>query len=59
MLRRPEFVVETRDLHKYYYLRGETVKALKGINLQIKYGEYISIMGPSGSGKTTLFNVIG
>jgi len=59
MDRRPEFVVETRDLHKYYYLKGETVKALKGINLQIKYGEYISIMGPSGSGKTTLFNVIG
>ncbi len=56
---RPEYVVETRDLHKYYFLRGETVKALKGINLGVKYGEYVSILGPSGSGKTTLFNMIG
>ena len=56
---RPQYVVETRDLHKYYFLKGETVKALKGINIKIKYGEYVSILGPSGSGKTTLFNMIG
>ena len=36
-----------------------TVHVLKGIDLEIKTGEYISIMGPSGSGKTTLFNMIG
>jgi len=36
-----------------------TIKALDGIELKIKRGEYISIMGPSGSGKTTLFNMIG
>ncbi|MCP4369886.1 MAG: ABC transporter ATP-binding protein [Deltaproteobacteria bacterium] len=36
-----------------------TVHVLKGIGLEIKTGEYISIMGPSGSGKTTLFNMIG
>jgi len=36
-----------------------TVKALDGVNLKIKRGEYISIMGPSGSGKTTLFNMVG
>jgi len=53
------YVVETEDLHKYYFLKGETVKALKGINLKIKYGEYLAILGPSGSGKTTLFNMIG
>ena len=35
------------------------IKALDGINVKIKRGEYISIMGPSGSGKTTLFNMIG
>jgi putative ABC transport system ATP-binding protein len=36
-----------------------TVKALDGVNMKIKRGEYLSIMGPSGSGKTTLFNMIG
>jgi len=59
MASRPEYVVEAVDLHKYYYLKGEVVKALKGINLKVRYGEYLSIMGPSGSGKTTLFNMIG
>jgi putative ABC transport system ATP-binding protein len=56
---KPEYVVIAEDIHKYYQLRGEVVKALRGINLKIKYGEYISILGPSGSGKTTLFNMIG
>jgi len=59
MMSVPQYVVETRDLHKYYFLRGETVKALRGINIQVRYGEYVSILGPSGSGKTTLFNMIG
>ena len=36
-----------------------TVKALDGVNVKIKRGEYISIMGPSGSGKTTFFNMVG
>ncbi|MEM2029135.1 MAG: ABC transporter ATP-binding protein [Candidatus Bathyarchaeia archaeon] len=36
-----------------------TVKALDGVDLRVKRGEYISVMGPSGSGKTTLFNMIG
>jgi len=58
-LGKPRYVVETVDLHKYYFLKGETVKALRGINLQVRYGEYMSILGPSGSGKTTLFNMIG
>jgi len=38
---------------------GEVIRALDGVDLQIKRGEYISIVGPSGSGKTTLFNLIG
>jgi len=36
-----------------------TVKALDGVDMKIKRGEYLSIMGPSGSGKSTLFNVVG
>ncbi len=54
-----EFVVRTRDLVKIYQMGKVQVKALDGINLDIRRGEYISIMGPSGSGKTTLFNMIG
>ena len=42
------------------FTMGKTiVQVLKGIDLEIKTGEYVSIMGPSGSGKTTLFNMIG
>ncbi|OYT66381.1 ABC transporter [Candidatus Bathyarchaeota archaeon ex4484_205] len=52
-------VVEAIGLKKEYYLKGEVVHALKGIDLKISRGEYLSIMGPSGSGKTTLFNMIG
>lgn len=44
---------------KYYQMGPVTIKALDGIALKIKRGEYISIMGPSGSGKTTLFNMVG
>ena len=50
-------IVKIRDLKKYYD-NGET-KALNGINLDIKEGEFISIIGPSGSGKSTLLNMIG
>ena len=51
--------VKVVDLHKVYHLRGEDVHALRGIDLEIPHGEYLSIMGPSGSGKTTLFNMVG
>jgi len=51
--------VKVVDVHKIYHLRGEEVHALRGINLEIPHGEYLSVMGPSGSGKTTLFNMVG
>ncbi len=54
-----EFIVRTRDVHKIYLMGKVEVHALRGVNLDIKRGEYISIMGPSGSGKSTLFNMIG
>lgn len=52
-------VLVTENLHKYYILKGEVIKAIEDINLTVDKGEYLSIMGPSGSGKTTLFNMIG
>ena len=52
-------VVRTQDVKKLYVMGDVEVHALKGIDLEIEQGEYISIMGPSGSGKTTLFNMIG
>ena len=52
-------VVRTKDVTKVYRMGKVEVHALKGITLDIRLGEYISIMGPSGSGKTTLFNMIG
>jgi putative ABC transport system ATP-binding protein len=54
-----ETIVRTIDVKKTYLLGKIPLDVLKGINIEIHKGEYISIMGPSGSGKTTLFNMIG
>ncbi|MGD8718700.1 MAG: ABC transporter ATP-binding protein [Candidatus Zixiibacteriota bacterium] len=54
-----ETLIRLRDIEKIYYMGGEDVAALKGINLDIVRGEYFAIMGPSGSGKSTLMNIIG
>ncbi len=52
-------VVRMRNVRKTYLLGKVPLDALKGVDLVIYGGEYISIMGPSGSGKSTLFNMIG
>ena len=52
-----ENIIEIRNLKKYYD-NGQT-KALNGLNLTIKKGEFVSIIGSSGSGKSTLLNMIG
>jgi putative ABC transport system ATP-binding protein len=52
-------IVRTRGVKRVYHMGSEEVYALRGIDLEIYSGEYISIMGPSGSGKTTLFNMVG
>jgi len=54
-----DYVVRTRGLTKIYVMGGEELHALDNVALDVKRGEYISIMGPSGSGKSTLFNMIG
>lgn len=52
-------IIRTDNVKKLYRVGGEEVWALKGISLDIKRGEFISIMGPSGSGKSTFFNQVG
>ena len=52
-------IVRVAGVTKKFQLGKLEVEALKGINLEIVAGNYISIMGPSGSGKSTLFNMIG
>ncbi len=52
-------IVRTRGVKRVYQMGKLTLEALKGIDMEVQRGEYISIMGPSGSGKSTLFNMIG
>ena len=52
-------IIEVHSLTRDYDMGGETIQALKGVDLTIHPNEYVAIMGPSGSGKSTLMNVIG
>jgi putative ABC transport system ATP-binding protein len=52
-------VVRTQEVKKVYDMGQIQVHALRGVNLEVHAGEYMSIMGPSGSGKSTLFNMVG
>jgi len=54
-----EYAVKTLNVQKEYVMGQQSLMALKGVSIEIRTGEYISIMGPSGSGKSTLFNMIG
>ena len=56
----PDSIIQTFDLEKIYNItEGIEIRALDGVNINIKKGEFVSVMGPSGSGKTTLLNMIG
>ncbi|MFV1964580.1 MAG: ABC transporter ATP-binding protein [Pirellulaceae bacterium] len=54
-----KLAAELVDLSKHYVLKGETVRALRGVSFGIPEGDYMAIMGPSGSGKSTLLNLLG
>ena len=56
-MNKDENIIEIKDLKKGY--DNGKIKALNGMNLKVKKGEFISIMGPSGSGKSSLLNMIG
>ena len=51
-------MIQLKDIHKTYH-NGAPLHVLKGITLDIKQGEFVSIMGASGSGKSTLLNILG
>jgi putative ABC transport system ATP-binding protein len=47
------------DVKKEYALKGETVRALRGVSLEVPEGDFVAIMGTSGSGKSTMLNLLG
>lgn len=54
-----DILVRTRGLKKYYQVGSQTVKALNGVDLEVREREFVSVIGKSGSGKSTLLHMIG
>jgi putative ABC transport system ATP-binding protein len=54
-----KLVIQIDGVTKFYKMGEETIRALRGVALQIRRNEYLAIMGPSGSGKSTLMNMLG
>jgi putative ABC transport system ATP-binding protein len=55
----PDIVILTHRLTREYDMGGEVVRALRGVDIQIRRNEFVAVMGPSGSGKSTLMNLVG
>ena len=54
-----EYILETKNLKKYYGQEPNITRALDGVDVQVERGEFVSIIGTSGSGKSTLLNMLG
>ena len=54
-----KYIVETKNLKKYYEMGNNTVKALDGVDFCVKEHEFVAIIGKSGSGKSTLLHMLG
>jgi putative ABC transport system ATP-binding protein len=52
-------IVQAEDLHRHFEVGGQTVRALDGVDLAVRRGEFLAMMGPSGSGKSTLLYLLG
>jgi putative ABC transport system ATP-binding protein len=56
---RPKEIIHLHNVARFYHMGGSLVKAVEGMNIVIKEGDFVAIMGPSGSGKSTSMNLVG
>ena len=52
------YAAVTRDLRKSFHLRGETIEAVRGVDLEVGRGEIFGFLGPNGAGKTTVLRML-
>ena len=54
-----DIIAEFVDVHRHYKMGDNVVRALNGVSMQVRKGDYLTIMGRSGSGKSTMLNLLG
>ncbi|MCK4981141.1 MAG: ATP-binding cassette domain-containing protein, partial [Candidatus Delongbacteria bacterium] len=58
-MKKGEIIIELKDVQKHYHMGDNVVKAVDGLTISVKQGDFIAVMGPSGSGKSTLMHILG